>query len=206
MIISGILLGFSILVLALPIYLEARGEMERQRQAAAISASFILKILQIRLIYQPNSLRLLVRLPGFWAAVYRHTTPKKAVKQAVPQQPPKPKKERRRKSKLSLTGWFGLGKEMLPRVFRPISFGGVSGDLTVGFANPALTGLFFSTYYPLRFTLDFLKKINIKPDFNHSGLVGNFEICASIHLIRYFPIVIFAYKNYRKRVRKVKEK
>jgi len=206
LIVIGILVGFLILILALPIYIEARGKFERQRKAAALSAYFILKIVRIRLIYEPDLLRILIGLPGFWLSVYRHTPAKEAGKKAAKEQPPKTKKEKRRKSKMSLTGWFGFAKEMLPRAFRPIRFRGVNGDLTVGFANPAVAGLFFSGYYLFRFTLDFLKNVNIKPDFKHSGLVGNFKLHASIHLIRYFPILIFAYINYRKRVRKVKEK
>jgi len=206
LIVIGILLGFLILILALPIHIETRGKFERQRKAAALSAYLILKIMRIRLIYEPDLLRILVGLPGFWLSVYRHTPAKVAGKKAEKKQPPKIKPEIRRKSKMPLTGWFGFAQEMLPRVLRPIRFGGVNGDLKIGFANPAVTGLFFSGYYLFRFTLNFLKQVTLKPDFKHSGLVGNFELHAAIHLIRYFPILIFAYINYRKRVRKVKEK
>jgi hypothetical protein len=206
LIIIGILLGFSILILALPIYFDACGEFEPQRKVAAVRASFILKILQIRLVYETNSLRIFVRMPGWWLPILRHSTAKESVKKEVKKKPTKPKKERRRKSRMPLTGWFGFARELLPRVFRPMRFRGVHGDLTVGFANPAITGIFFSVYYLSRFTLDFLRDVNIKPDFKHAGLVGNFELGASIHLIRYFPILIFAYKNYRRWIRKVKEK
>jgi len=206
LIIIGILVGFLILILALPIYIETHGRFERRRKAAVLSAYFILKIVRIRATYEPDLLRIFIGLPGFWLAVYRHTPAKGAGKKAVKKQLPKTQKEKRRKSKMPLTGWFGFAKEMLPRVLRPIRFRGVNGDLTVGFANPAVTGLFFSGYYLFRFTLNFLKNVTVKPDFKHSGLVGNFELRASIHLIRYFPILIFAYLNYRKRIRKVKEK
>jgi len=206
LIVVGILLGFLILVLVLPIYLEARGKFEQERKAAIISTSLILKIVRIRLMYEPGLLRIFIGLPGFWLSVYRHAPGKEAGKKAAKVQPPKTKKKKRRKSKMPITGWFGFAKEMLPRVLQPIRFREVNGDLTVGFTNPAVTGLFFSVYYLFRFTLDFLRNVNIKPDFRHAGLVGNFELCASIHLVRYFPILIFAYLNYRKSIRKVREK
>jgi hypothetical protein len=46
-----------------------------------------------------------------------------------------------------------------------------------------------------------MRKIQIEADFNRAGIFGYVELNGLICLVQYFSILIFAYKQYRRRLR-----
>lgn len=112
----------------------------------------------------------------------------------------KKKSAKKSSSKLNALDWIAVGRRVLPRLMQPVRFRKFDGDLAVGFSNPATTGIFISTYYILKNSINKLKNIKLRPNFQNPGVLGKIEIDGFIHLVQYISTLIFAYKQYKQRL------
>jgi len=113
---------------------------------------------------------------------------------------PKPKKER--STELSAREWMQPGREVLKRWFGIIHLDRLAADLTLGFRNPAVTGIFMGVYYGLKTMFSALRDVDIQPYFVQARLRGSAELRGSIQLLQSIPCLIFSYRQYRQVKRK----
>jgi hypothetical protein len=189
------------LILILPTRLKVNGTFEDDQKQLRAGVSFIYGLLHFFLRWENNTVTVSMALLMLRVPVLKKSLGKPAKK---PKKKEKKPKEKRDTSKLSVIEWISFAGKVAPKIMKPINFKTIDGDLSVGFKNPAATGFFFSTYYMFRYTTNYLKRINIRANFTQPGIWGKIEIFCLIHLYQYIPILIFVYKNYKRRIRKKK--
>jgi len=197
------LLGLSILILIFPTHLKVNGTFEDNQKQLRTAVSFIYGFLRIFLRWENNTISVSVTLLMLRVPVLKKSLAEAAKK---PKQKKKGKKTKKKSdsSELSIIDWISFAGKVAPKIMKPIYFKTIDGDLSVGFINPTATGFFLSTYYMFKYTTKYLKRINIRANFTKPGICGKIAIDCLIHLYQYIPILIFAYKNYKRRIREKK--
>ncbi len=71
----------------------------------------------------------------------------------------------------------------------------ITGQLKIGLANPAKTGIFYGVYCSLRKMFIKNDNFSITPDFINKKIEGEFYLGGSIRLIKILSIVIYSYKK-----------
>lgn len=189
------LLGLFLLILIFPTRFKVNGTFEDDQKQLRAVVSFIYGFLRFFLRWENNTISFSVALLMLRVPVWKKSL-------AEPAKKPKPKKkEKKGSSKLSAIDWISFAGKVAPKIMKPIHFKTIDGDMSIGFKNPAATSLFLSTYYMFRYTTKYLKRIIIRANFTKPGIWGKIEIDGLIHLYKYIPILIFAYKNYKRRIR-----
>lgn len=201
--IFGSLLGLSILMLIFPTHLKVNGTFEDDQKQLRAVVSFIYGFLRISLRWEDNIISVSVALLMLRVPVLKKSLTEPAKKPKQKKKGEKTKKKRD-SSELSIFDWISFAGKVAPKIMKPIHFKIIDGDLSVGFKNPAATGFFLSTYYIFMYTTKYLKRINIRANFTKPGICGKIAIDCLIHLYQYIPILIFAYKNYKRRIREKK--
>lgn len=195
------LLGLSLLILIFPTCFKVNGTFEDDQKQLRAGVSFIYGLLHFFLRWENNTVTVSMALLKLRVPVLKKSLDKPAKK---PKKKEKKTKEKKDSSGLSVIDWISFAGKVAPKIMKPINFKTIDGDMSVGFKNPAATGFFFSTYYMFRYTTNYLKRINIRANFTQPGIWGKIEIFGLIHLYQYIPILIFVYKNYKRRIRKKK--
>ncbi|MBL7066491.1 MAG: hypothetical protein ISS29_01340 [Candidatus Marinimicrobia bacterium] len=195
------LLGLSLLILIFPTRLKVNGTFEDDQKQLRAVVSFIYGFLCFFLRWESNTISFSVALLMLRVPVWKKSLAEPVKK---PKKKEKKTKEKRDSSELSAIDWISFAGKVAPKIMKPIHFKTIDGDMSVGFKNPAATGFFLSTYYMFRYTTKYLKRINIRANFTKPGIWGKIEIDGLIHLYKYIPILIFAHKNYKRRIREKK--
>ena len=198
------MLGLSILILIFPTRFKVNGTFEDDQKQLRAAVSLICGLLRFFLRWENNTISVSVAL----LMLLRVPVLKKSLDEPAKKPKPKKKEKKTKKKKdssgLSVIDWISFAGKVAPKIMKPIHFKTIDGDLSVGFKNPAVTGFFLSTYYMFRYTTKYLKRINIRANFTKPGIRGKIEIDCLIHLYQYIPILIFVYKNYKRRIREKK--
>ncbi len=197
------LLGLSLLILIFPTRLKVNGTFEDDQKQLRAGVLFIYGFLRFFLRWEDNTISVSVALLMLRATVLKKSLAKPAIK-SKSKKKEKKTKEKRDSSGLSVIDWISFAGKVAPKIMKPIHFKKIDGDISVGFKNPAATGLFFSIYYIFMYTTKYLERINIRVNFTKPGFWGKIEIDVLIHLYKYIPILIFTYKNYKRRIREKK--
>jgi len=207
LIVFYVLLGVTVLTLVIPIHFRFGADLTDDNKQFFGIVSLYFGLLRIYLKMEQEALRLYVALFGVRIPVY-----KKLLKD-LSEKPKKSSKKKSKKkttktsaSKLDAVDWIAIVRKVSPRVLKPIRFKTFDGDLTVGFSNPAVTGMFISVYYMFKHTIKKMEKITLRANFERTGILGKIEVDGLIHLVQYISILIFTYKQYRRRLRRKKRR
>lgn len=200
------LLGVAVLTLVIPIRLRFGGDFTDDEKQLYGVISLYFGLLRLFLKLEQNTLRLSLAFIGIRIPVYKKSLKDLSVK---PKKPPEKKSKKKTAkpatSKLNAIDWITIIRKVFPRLWKPIQFKTFEGDLAVGFSNPAATGMFISTYYMFKYTIKKIENITLRANFERKGIFGKIEVDGLICLVQYITILIFAYKQYRQRLRKKRE-
>lgn len=199
--IFSLVLGLSLLILIFPSRFKVNGTFDDDQKQLQTGVAFIYGLLRFFLRWESNTISVSVGL-----LMLRVPVLKKSLDEPVKKSKKKEKKAKEKGDSygLSVIEWISFVGKVAPKIMKPIHFKTIDGDMSVGFKNPAATGFFLSTYYMFRYTTKYLKRINIEANFTKPGIWGKIEIDGLIHLYKYIPTLIFAYKNYKRRIREKK--
>jgi len=201
-----VLLGVTILTILIPIRFRFNGDFSDDEKRLSGVVSLYFGVVQLFLKLEQETLRLAVAFIGIRIPVYKKLLKEVGEKSQKPTEK-KSKKEIKKtsKSKLNAIDWIAIVRKVFPHLLKPIQFKALSVDLAVGFSNPAATGLFISTYYMFKYTIKKMENITLCADFKRKGIFGKITIDGLIHLVQFAAILIFAYKQYRQRLRSKKK-
>ena len=200
-----VLLGVAVLTILIPIRFRFNGDFSDDEKRFSGVVSFYFGAIQLFLKLEQETLRLAVAFIGIRIPVYKKILKEVGEKsQKPPVKKSKKKTKKSSKSQLNAIDWITIIRKVFPRVLKPIKFKTLSVDLAVGFSNPAATGLFISTYYMFKYTIKKMENITFHANFKRKGMFGKINIDGLIHLVQYIAILIFAYKQYRCRLRSKK--
>lgn len=201
------ILIFLILMMTVPVNFRFRGNFRESEKHLTAAASLLFGAIRIFLNFDFPALDLKARVCGIQFPLYRQAIGKAGrgeADQRTGEAEPSPAKPKRRAG-LGTIDWIQLVRQLLPRLLRPIRFGKLQGDLGIGFRNPAATGLLYGAYSMFKYTLPQLENITLRANFTQPGIDGEIESAGVIYLHQYIPILIFSYKQYRRRLRIRKE-
>ncbi|MFH2025077.1 MAG: hypothetical protein ABIK30_04540 [bacterium] len=200
-----VLLGVAVLTIGIPIRFRFGGDFtDDEKQFYGIVLLYF-GLVRLFLKMEQETLRLSLAFIGIRIPVYKKLLKDVSEKsEKPPEKKPKKKTKKSSKSKLNAIDWITIIRKVFPRLLKPIQFKTFEGDLAVGLSNPAATGLFISTYYMFKYTIKKMENITLHADFERKGIFGKIKVDGLIHLVQYIAILIFAYKQYRQRLRSKK--
>lgn len=201
------ILIFLILMVTVPVNFRFRGNFRESEKHLTAAASLLFGAVRIFLNFDFPALNLKAKVCGRQFPLYRQAIGKVGggkAKQRSGKAEPSPAKPKKRAG-LGTTDWIQLVRQLLPRLLRPIRFRILQGDLGIGFRNPAATGLLYGAYSMFKYRLSQQEDITLRANFTQPGIDGEIESAGVIYLHQYIPILIFCYKQYRRRLRIRKE-
>ncbi len=201
------ILVFVILMVAVPVNFRFRGNFRESEKQLTAEVSLLFGAFRIFLNFDYPALGLKAKVCGIRFPLYRQALGRSGQREAdqrTGEAEPSPTKPKKRAG-LATTDWIQLLRQLLPRLLRPIRFRRLQGDLGIGFRNPAATGLLYGAYTMFQYTLSQLENITLRANFTQPGIDGEIESAGVIYLHQYIPILIFSYKQYRRRLRIRKE-
>jgi len=194
------------LIIIFPVIFSFSGEFSDNNQRFNSRVSLIHGLFRLQIRLEEKIVKISFALFGLKIIGFKKSISEFGKKQKKE----KPAKQKQKKpvkqtvKKLSVIDWIVIARKIFPKLLKPIKFKRFESDLTIGFSNPAVTGLFISSYYMFRYTLKIMRDIQIQADFSKAGIFGNIELSGLIHLVQYISILIFTYKQYRRRIREKK--
>ena len=208
LIVFSVLLGVTVLTLVIPIHFRFNADLTDDDKQLFGVVSLYFGLLCMYLKIEQEVLRLYVALFGVRVPVYKKLLKdlSKKPKKSSKKKKSKKKTTKTSVSKLNAADWIVIVRKAFPRVLKPIRFKTLDGDLTVGFSNPAVTGMFFSVYYMFKYTIKKMEKITLRSNFERAGIFGKIKVDGLIHLVQYISILIFTYKQYRQCLRSKKRR
>ena len=200
-----VLLGVVVLTIVIPVRFRFRGDFSDDDKQFLGVISLYFGLLRLFLKMEQETLRLSLAITVIKIPVFRKLLKDVREKPEKPSdKKPKKKTKKSPKPKLNAIDWITIIRKVFPRLLKPIKFKTLSIDLAVGFSNPAATGLFISTYYMFKYTIKKMEAITFHADFKRKGMFGKLTINGFIYLVQYIAILIFAYKQYKLRLRSKK--
>lgn len=204
--ILGILLGIVVLLLLIPVGFRLQGYFSEGETKLTATVSLFSGVIRLFLKFDLHVLRLQLGFACVRLTVY-HKAPggpgSRKEKREV--RADSEKLEKPKKAGLPATDWVYLARQLLPRLLNPIRFQTLQGDLSLGFSNPATTGMVYGIYSILKYRFRNWEKITLRANFVQPGIRGEILSAGVIYLHQYISILIFGYKLYRRLLRNRKD-
>lgn len=204
--ILSILLGIVILLLLIPVGFRFQGDFSEEEKKITVTVALFYGVIRLFMDFDFHVLRLQLGFACVRLTVY-HKAPgdlgSRKSKRKV--KTDSEKSEKPQKAGLHATDWVYLARRLLPRLLKPIRFKTLQGDLSLGFSNPATTGMVYGIYSMLKYRFRNWEKITLRANFVQPGIRGEILSAGVIYLHQYISILIFSYKQYRRLLRNRKD-
>ncbi|RKY62219.1 MAG: hypothetical protein DRP96_00810 [Candidatus Neomarinimicrobiota bacterium] len=196
-----VFLGMFLLILITPVHLRFRGDLEEDKKEITAGVALYFGLLAMDVYTELEKVNFILIIFGIRIGVCQKPVRDFWKKPKKKRHKREEKIEKKSGTRLGAVDWIKIGKNIFPRLLRPIRFKRFEADLRVGFGNPATTGLFYSGYSIFKYSLHKLKNVTIMADFGKKGVFGKIDIDGFIYLIQYIPTLIFTYKLYCQHMR-----
>ena len=204
--ILSILLGIVILLLLIPVGFRFQGDFSEEEKKITVTVALFYGVIRLFMDFDFHVLRLQLGFAYVRLTVY-HKAPgdlgSRKSKRKV--KTDSEKSEKPQKAGLHATDWVYLARRLRPRLLKPIRFKTLQGDLSLGFSNPATTGMVYGIYSMLKYRFRNWEKITLRANFVQPGIRGEILSAGVIYLYQYISILIFSYKQYRRLLRNRKD-
>jgi hypothetical protein len=140
------IVGLALLIVILPVYFSFSGQFTEAYQRFESTVSLLYAVLRLRIRLQERTIQITGAFLGLTFIKIRKSIIDLGKKGAKKPKKEKPKTKPKAAARLSSLDWLIIARRIFPRFLKPIKFRQFESDLTVGFANPAATGLFISSY------------------------------------------------------------